>query len=143
MKVFRTSFRSVSCAIVSIAFVLPQTQAGPELTIGRLQYDGGGDWYANPSSIPNLLEAVRNGTVLDVAERERVVRLSGPELWEIPFLHMTGHGNVRFSDAERDSPSRDRFRAGGPRGWRLSHVSRYISSTRSDLHASILTGMVC
>ena len=91
---------SLSCAIVSIAFVLPERQAGPELTIGRLQYEGGGDWYANPSSIPNLLEAVRNGTVLDVAERERVVRLTGPELWEIPFLYMTGHGNVRFTDAE-------------------------------------------
>ncbi len=86
--------------MVSLAFMLPVSQADPKLTIGRLQYDGGGDWYANPSSIPNLLEAVRTRTVLDVAERERVVRLTGPDLWEVPFLHMTGHGNVRFSDEE-------------------------------------------
>ena len=52
------------------------------LTIGRLHYDGGGDWYANPSSLPNLLTALRERTALPVAERERVVTLAGPELWD-------------------------------------------------------------
>lgn len=70
------------------------------LTIGRLHYDGGGDWYANPSSLPNLLAAIRARTTLPVAERERVVTLSGPELWDVPFLYMTGHGNIRFSEVE-------------------------------------------
>src|SRR5205823_9533950 len=70
------------------------------LTIGRLHYDGGGDWYANPSALPNLLTAVRERTTLPVAERERVVTLSGPELWDVPFIYMTGHGNVHFSDVE-------------------------------------------
>jgi hypothetical protein len=70
------------------------------LTIGRLQYDGGGDWYANPSSLPNLLRAIRDRTGLDVADRERVVKLTGPELWDVPYLYMTGHGNVRWSDDE-------------------------------------------
>src|SRR5574341_205935 len=70
------------------------------LTIGRLRYDGGGDWYANPSSLPNLLRAIRERTGFDVTDRERVVRLTGPELWEVPYLYMTGHGNVRFSDEE-------------------------------------------
>ena len=70
------------------------------LTIGRLQYDGGGDWYANPSSLPNLLRAIRERTGLDVADRERVVKLTGPELWDVPYLYMTGHGNVRWSQEE-------------------------------------------
>ena len=70
------------------------------VTLGRLQYDGGGDWYANPSSLPNLLAAVRARTDLRAAERERVVTLSSPALWEVPYLYMTGHGNVRFSDAD-------------------------------------------
>jgi hypothetical protein len=70
------------------------------LTIGRLHYDGGGDWYANPSSLPNLLAALRERTTLTVADRERVVTLTGPELWDVPYLYMTGHGNVRFSDVE-------------------------------------------
>ena len=70
------------------------------VTLGRLHYDGGGDWYANPSSLPNLLAAVRARTDLRAAERERVVTLSSPALWEVPYLYMTGHGNVRFSDAD-------------------------------------------
>src|SRR5256885_14261826 len=70
------------------------------MTVGRLHYDGGGDWYANPSSLPNLLSAVRERTTLPVADRERVVTLSGPELWDVPYLYMTGHGNVHFSDVE-------------------------------------------
>lgn len=67
------------------------------LTIGRLHYDGGGDWYANPSSLPNLLRAVRERTSLRTAARERVVRLSDPGLWAFPYIYMTGHGNVAFS----------------------------------------------
>src|SRR5439155_235823 len=70
------------------------------LTIGRLHYDGGGDWYAGPSALPNLLAALRQRTALAVAERERVVTLTGPELWDVPYVFMTGHGNVRFSDEE-------------------------------------------
>ena len=70
------------------------------VSLGRLHYDGGGDWYANPSSLPNLLAAVRARTDLRAAERERVVTLSSPALWEVPYLYMTGHGNVRFSDAD-------------------------------------------
>jgi hypothetical protein len=70
------------------------------MTIGRVQYEGGGDWYANPSSLPNLLDAVRERTNLPVADRERVTQLGGPSLWDVPYLYMTGHGNVLFSVEE-------------------------------------------
>ncbi len=70
------------------------------LTIARLHYDGGGDWYGNPSSLPNLLAAIRERTTLPVAARELVVTLSDAELWDVPYLYMTGHGNVRFSDGD-------------------------------------------
>ena len=81
-----------------VASVAAPAQA--PLTVGRLHYDGGGDWYANPSSLPNLLAAVRNGTALNIAQREQVVRLTDPALWDVPFLHMTGHGNMRLTDEE-------------------------------------------
>lgn len=75
--------------------------AGQELlTVGRLHYDGGGDWYANPSSLPNLLKAIAERTGLRMATRETVVRLDDDALWQVPFLHMTGHGNVRWSDRD-------------------------------------------
>lgn len=86
-------------AVVCLALLGDRPAAVP-LTLGRLQYDGGGDWYANPSSLPNLAAAVNERTALRVAEQERVVRLADPDLWEVPYLHMTGHGNVRFSDRE-------------------------------------------
>jgi hypothetical protein len=70
------------------------------MTIGRLHYDGGGDWYANPSSLPNLLRAIRERTGLPVADTETVVTLEDDKLWSVPYLHMTGHGNVHFSDQE-------------------------------------------
>ena len=84
-------------AIPHSAFRTPQS---PSMTIARLHYDGGGDWYANPSSVPNLLAAIRARTGLPVAARERVVRLTDAGLWEVPYLYMTGHGNVAFSDRE-------------------------------------------
>ncbi len=71
------------------------------LTIARLQYDGGGDWYANPSSLPNLLAAIRERTGIPTTRREVNVRPLDPALRDYPYVYMTGHGNVRFSPAER------------------------------------------
>ena len=79
-----------------------QSVAGPvaPLTIARLRYEGGGDWYANPSSLPNLLAAIRRDTGLPTGDRELVVGLGDEALWDVPYLYATGHGNIRFSDAE-------------------------------------------
>jgi hypothetical protein len=88
------------------------SEPAPVLTIGRLHYEGGGDWYANPSSLPNLLAAVKSRTTLRVATAEKVVTLSDDELWTVPYLYMTGHGNVHWS--ERDLATLRRFlRQGG------------------------------
>ena len=84
-----------------VVLALPATAAAQTpLTIGRLHYDGGGDWYANPSSLPNLLQAIGERTTLRVTGREKVVTLADADLWQVPYLYMTGHGNVHWSDAE-------------------------------------------
>ena len=75
-------------------------EAAPRLAVARLQYEGGGDWYANPSSIPNLITALRARTSLPVDAVEHRVRLMDDRLWDYPFLHLTGHGNVVLSDDE-------------------------------------------
>ncbi|HET7633015.1 MAG TPA: DUF4159 domain-containing protein [Gemmatimonadaceae bacterium] len=72
----------------------------PHLTIARLQYGGGGDWYANPSSLPNLLAAIRARTTLRVDRTEARVTLMDDRLFDYPFIHVTGHGNIHFTDAE-------------------------------------------
>ena len=80
--------------------LIPPVSAQSRVTVGRLHYDGGGDWYANPSSLPNLLREVGLRTTIPVESREVVVTLSDPRLWDLPFLYMTGHGNVRWSESE-------------------------------------------
>ena len=72
----------------------------PYLTIGRLHYDGGGDWYADPSALPNLLSAIRERTGLRVEPRERTVTLRDQQLWSIPYLYATGHGDIHWSDSD-------------------------------------------
>lgn len=71
-----------------------------ELTIAQLQYDGGGDWYANPSGVPNLLSFIGERTGLPVSTRAARVRLTDAGLRTYPYLYLTGHGNLAFSDAE-------------------------------------------
>src|SRR5258708_838005 len=73
------------------------------VTIGRLHYDGGGDWYANPSSLPNLLHAVADRAGIRTADREETVTLADDRLWGVPYLYMTGHGNVHFSDRDLET----------------------------------------
>lgn len=72
----------------------------PKLNIVQLQYGGGGDWYANPSGLPNLLRAIRERTGLDVADRPVQLKLTDSNIWNYPYLYMTGHGNVHFTDEE-------------------------------------------
>lgn len=73
--------------------------ATTKLTVARVQYDGD-DWYANPSALPNLIKALRARTTLDVEPQEVRLTLDDDRLWDHPFLYMTGHGQIRFTDAE-------------------------------------------
>jgi hypothetical protein len=88
-----------------VAAIGAETGPPPADTIGvaRLRYDGGGDWYANPSSLPNLLTAIRERAGLLVAAREVNVTPLDPGLADHPYLYMTGHGTVRFTPAERNA----------------------------------------
>jgi len=69
-------------------------------TIARLKYGGGGDWYGNQSSISNLLEYIQKNTDIDVNLQEARVEISDDALFSYPYIYMTGHGNVRFTDPE-------------------------------------------
>ncbi len=68
--------------------------------IGKLKYQGGGDWYANPTSVPNLLDFVRKNTTVQVAPMEDIVEPGGTQIFQYPFVYATGHGNISFTDAE-------------------------------------------
>jgi hypothetical protein len=87
-------------ALLALALASFGPAPAAKLTIARLQYDGGGDWYANPSSIPNLLKAINERTSLKVEPTEARISLKDDRLWDHPFLHITGHGEIKLSDLE-------------------------------------------
>lgn len=75
-------------------------QNADKLRIGLLKYKGGGDWYANPTSLPNLIQFMNENQHTDIYPEADVVEVGSPDIFNYPFLHMTGHGNVVFSDFE-------------------------------------------
>ncbi|WP_035672840.1 DUF4159 domain-containing protein [Flavobacterium sp. 83] len=68
--------------------------------IALLKYSGGGDWYANPTSLPNLIKYCNTNINTKIKSKPGTVEPGSPDLLSYPFVHMTGHGNVVFSDAE-------------------------------------------
>ncbi|MGD1840417.1 MAG: DUF4159 domain-containing protein [Thermonemataceae bacterium] len=72
----------------------------PTYKIAKLQYEGGGDWYANKTALPNLIDFARKNIKVNIALEEGVVAVGSPELFAYPYVYMTGHGNVTFSDQE-------------------------------------------
>ncbi len=83
---------------------LTETRAeSNRLTLARLHYSGGGDWYNDPSSIPNLLAFLRQQTNIAVADQEARVAPSDAKLFSYPILFMTGHGRIRFSDKDAEN----------------------------------------
>ncbi|MFY8182277.1 MAG: DUF4159 domain-containing protein [Flavobacterium sp.] len=68
--------------------------------IALLKYNGGGDWYANPTSLPNLIKFTNQNINTKIKTKPATVEPGSPDLFSYPFVHMTGHGNVVFNDAE-------------------------------------------
>ncbi len=82
-----------------IQFILTVAFAA-QFQIARLKYSGGGDWYNDPEIIPNLCQQLNRRTSIRALTDEAQVNLLDDKLYQFPFLFMTGHGNVSFSDEE-------------------------------------------
>jgi hypothetical protein len=65
--------------------------------IAKLKYRGGGDWYANPTALPNLIKFANKEVLTNIDPQEAVVDVASPEIFRYPYVYMTGHGNVVFS----------------------------------------------
>ncbi len=74
-----------------------------EVKLAVLKYSGGGDWYANPTSIPNLVKFCNNNLRTTISEDVSTVEAGSLELFNYPLVHMTGHGNVIFSPEEAEN----------------------------------------
>ncbi|MDB5263424.1 MAG: hypothetical protein JWQ14_2707 [Adhaeribacter sp.] len=88
--------------LISISFLTVLAQ-NPSFQIAKLKYNGGGDWYANKTSLPNLIKFCNQNLSMNINKDEAIVEVGSAELFSYPFVHMTGHGNVVFSDAEAEN----------------------------------------
>ena len=91
--------RRVLPALLVVVLAAGVAGAAP-VKLARLRYGGGGDWYANPTSLPNLIAALRARTTLDVAPKGDTVTLTSDRLYDYAILFATGHGRIAFSPAE-------------------------------------------
>ena len=69
-------------------------------TIARIQYSGGGDWYSDPSSLPNLLAFVGSNTPIKTMQKEIKIKLTDNNANHYPYYYLTGHGNIKFTNDE-------------------------------------------
>ena len=85
---------------IGVILLLTNIILGQEFSIARVNYGGGGDWYCDPSSIPNLLSYLTKNTSIKAAHDEYRIKLTTKEMRGHPYLYMTGHGNIRLTDEE-------------------------------------------
>ena len=71
--------------------------------IAILKYNGGGDWYGNPTALPNLIRFCNENIDTDIEPKPQTAEVGNTEIFQYPFLHMTGHGNVFFTQEEADN----------------------------------------
>ena len=74
-----------------------------ELKIAKLKYDGGGDWYANKTALPNLIAFCNAQIKTTIDQEEEVVEVGSPELYLYPYVYLTGHGNIVLSDQDAEN----------------------------------------
>jgi len=74
-----------------------------QVKIALLKYGGGGDWYANPTSLPNLVKFCNSNMSTNISTDIPTVEPGSSDIYNYPFVHMTGHGNVMFSELEAEN----------------------------------------
>lgn len=88
--------------LLFLLFLLPliELQAQPAIKIAKLKYNGGGDWYANKTALPNLVEFCNKELGTTIQVEDEVAEAGGTDIFNYPYVYMTGHGNVVFSPDE-------------------------------------------
>lgn len=73
------------------------------LRIAKLKYDGGGDWYANKTALPNLIDFCNRNLKTSIAKEDDIVEVGSPDIFLFPYVYMTGHGNVVFTSQQANN----------------------------------------
>lgn len=86
--------------LVAIFFFLMVVSHVNAQQIAVLKYQGGGDWYGNPTALPNLIQFCNQNIKTAIEPQPQTVETGSTDIFQYPFIHMTGHGNVFFSDED-------------------------------------------
>lgn len=86
--------------VILAVLLLCQVMMAQPITAVRIQYGGGGDWYGNKTTWPNILARLKTELKIDVGEQEVAFRINDSEFKHYPFAYMAGHGNIALSDEE-------------------------------------------
>ncbi|MCB9183835.1 MAG: DUF4159 domain-containing protein [Flavobacteriales bacterium] len=89
--------------LLALLLITGSAWAQGSYQLAVLKYSGGGDWYANPTSVPNLVKFCNAQMGMGINPDVPTVEVGSPELFNYPLVHMTGHGNVVFSAQEADN----------------------------------------
>lgn len=89
--------------IVFQVLTINTVQGQSSLKLAKLKYNGGGDWYANKTALPNLISFCNSQLNMNLSPEEDIVEVGSSELFFYPYVYLTGHGNVVFSDEEAEN----------------------------------------
>jgi len=89
--------------VVAVGSFAGSSAQAPEVKIARMKYRGGGDWYANVTSLPNLIEYANKQLGTNLVANEATVEAGAADIFQYPFVHATGHGNIVFSSQEAEN----------------------------------------
>ena len=88
----------------SVILIFGAFSPAPTYQIALLKYGGGGDWYANlETSLPNLIEFCNINLKTTINPEQATIEVGSPDIYNYPFVHMTGHGNVVFNSQETEN----------------------------------------
>ena len=93
--------KKLTSGLIFIVLIGLSSSYAQEVAI--LKYKGGGDWYANPTALPNLIRFCNQNAGTKIDEKPGTVEVGSSSIFQYPFLHMTGHGNVVFSEDEAEN----------------------------------------
>lgn len=98
--------------IIILSIFISFSLQAQNLRIAKLKYDGGGDWYSNKTALPNLISFCNQNLGTKIESEDDVVEASSPDIFSYPYIYMTGHGNVIFSDEDAEN-LRNYLKSGG------------------------------
>ncbi|QGY45533.1 DUF4159 domain-containing protein [Maribellus comscasis] len=87
-------------SFIFVVFILSASGQNQAVKIALAKYNGGGDWYSDPTALPNLIEFCNQNLNTNINPEPSTVEIGSPEIFNYPYVEMTGHGNVIFSESE-------------------------------------------